>query len=105
MAKWRIYYGDHSTYSDRDGSAFYAPSFNATVVVRPFNNVRGYALATAKDAFFWDDKNQWWNACDQAGLWDYLLMYKGPKAVIFGRSIRDKDYNDIVNRAADEGLG
>jgi hypothetical protein len=102
-AAWRIYYGDGSTYSDRDGSPFHAPATNVQAIANKANNDRGFLVAHSKDAFYWEGAG--WNACDQMGLWDYLLEYRGPKAVLFGRSIRDAEFFAVIKRANREGLG
>ena len=102
--RWKIYYGDGSTYSDRDGSPFYAPSINVQVIARELaSSPTGFSLMHGKDAYFWRE-NLGWNGCDQAGLWDYLLNTIGPKQVIFGRSIRDDVYWATVERASREGI-
>jgi len=89
---WEIYYGDKSTFSSEDGDPFHAPQNNVQVVN---NNGKLYY---GKDAYYWRP-DVGWNACDIPGLWDYLLMYRGPKAVLFGRSIRDEDFWETVKRA------
>ena len=96
--KWIIYYGDDSTYSDEDGDPFYAPSNNVQVIICDGG------IQSAKTAYYWNSDGGWsgWNGCDEAGLWDYLLMYVGPKAVIFGRSIRDDKFWAIMKRAIKE---
>ena len=38
------------------------------------------------------------------GMYDYLMSFKGPKQVLFGRTIRDDLYWQIVVRARREGL-
>ena len=103
--QWKIYYDDGSVYSDLNGSPFNAPSTGVIVVVTGnSNSEREFSLVHGKDAFYWNDDIGWWRGCDVAGLWDYLLMYHGPKAVIFGRTIRDDDFWKIVSRASKEGL-
>lgn len=94
---WRIYYGDDSVFSDRDGSPFDAPSANVQVVVG------AAGILHSKDAWVWRPDTGW-RPCDTAGLWDYLLNYRGPKAVLFGRTIRDDHFWEIVKRAQRENL-
>jgi hypothetical protein len=89
---WKIYYGDGSTFSSEDGDPFHAPTSNVQVVDNDGK------LQSGKTAYYWNAETGW-NGCDTPGLWDYLLMYRGPKAVLFGRSIRDEDYWEIRKRA------
>ena len=95
MFPFRIYYGDGSTYS---GDPFEANPHNVTCVAVPGR------LWHSKDAYYWA-KDQGWVPCDDWGMRDYLLNYIGPKAVLFGRNMRDEDYWKILNRAMEEGIG
>lgn len=102
--RWRIYYGDGSTYSDRDGLPELAPNTNAQVVAREFpNNAKGYALMHSKDAFVWREGR--WDGVDTMGLWDYIIEHQGWQKIILGRSIRDDTFWKCVSRAGKEGLG
>jgi hypothetical protein len=92
---WKIFYGDKSTFSSDDGDPFHAPTNNVQVVN---NNGK---LQSGKTAYYWNFETGW-NGCDTPGLWDYLLMYHGPKAVLFGRSIRDEDYWKVRKKAKAE---
>jgi len=105
--RWRIYYGPesgHSTFSDKDGSPFQAPATDVQVVVQESERTaKGYVLYHHKESWYWKPEVGWW-CCDEAGLWDYLMTYRGPKAILFGRNIRDDDFWTIVQRAEREGL-
>ena len=113
--RWRIYYGDGSTFSDKDGSPFYARQDDVQVVVIESTSApNGYALMHGqpyKGMWVWKhdglkpDTDPVWHLVDEAGLWDYLLMYRGPKAVLIGRTIRNEIYWEIMSRASKEGLG
>ena len=101
--RWRFYYANGSTYSDRDGSPFDAPTAGAQVLAFEEANERGFALAHGKAAFVWRDGE--WHHVDEAGLWDYLYISRGPKAVIFGRTVRNSAFWALVDQAGREGLG
>ena len=102
--RWRVYYGDNSVFSSYDGSPFEAPQVNVQAVTFEDASERGFGLMQGKDAYYWHD-NIGWSGCDSMGLFDYLMFYRGPKAVLFGRSIRDETFWAIVGRASQEGLG
>lgn len=85
-----VYYGDFSTY---DGDPFLAPPNNVICVVQ------NGKVWHSRDAYYWH-KDMGWTPCDDWGLRDYLLNYIGPKAVLFGRNIRDEDYWKIVEKAS-----
>lgn len=104
--RWKIYYGDGSTYSDRDGSPYLAPILNVQVIVQDSDNILGRTLmhgATPpeKGNFVWQGNG--WNICDTVGFWDYMMHYEGPKAALFGRSINTQDFEAILKRAISEG--
>lgn len=103
MSAWRIYYGDGSTFSNRNSSPFLAPTSNVQVVAYEAATPTGFSLTHGKDNYVWRDEQ--WHGTDAAGLWDYLYLATGPKAVLFGRTIRDADFWGIVERAGREGLG
>jgi hypothetical protein len=90
---WKIYYPEGLTFSDKDGDPFHAPQNNVQVVN---NNGK---IQSGKDAYYWNPDLGGWNGCDLDGYWDYMKMYVGPKAVLFGRTIRDEDYWEIRKRA------
>ncbi len=100
--RFRIYYDDGTTYS---GDPFYAPQTGVQCVATEDPNAEaGYKVKAVRDAFYWDGRQ--WRACDEAGMWDHLLMYQGPKAIIFGRWMkRDDDFWSILAQANREGLG
>ena len=76
---WRIYYGDGSTFSDRDGSPYDAPPTNVQcVAVKSPISTEGKLLAHGKHAYYWSF-GLGWVGCDEPGMWDYLLNIKGPK--------------------------
>ncbi len=98
--KFRIYYEDGATYS---GDPYLAiPSGAIIVAIEDVGANNGFRLTKSKDAFFWKH-DRWWG-CDVLGLHDYLTMHIGPKAVLFGRTIRDDLYWEIVQRAIKEGI-
>jgi hypothetical protein len=103
--RWRIYYGDWTTFSDRDGTPFSAPQTNVQGIVKETpGGPAPFKITKGKDAYYWSSIDGW-IGCDTMGMWDYLMQYKGPKAVLFGRTIRDEKFWEIDRRAKAEGLG
>ena len=97
--KFCIYYGDGSTHNK---DPYLAPAVNVQAIRQEGPDGR-VSVFHSKDAYYWNPEVGW-NPCDDAGMWDHLLMFRGPKAIIFGRSIRDKDYWMAVKRATEEAL-
>jgi len=103
--RWRIYYGHREPFSDRDGLPWEAPATDVQAVAK--ENVKGNPPVKVKagpDAFYWDEAMGWTN-CDMMGVWDHLMSYKGPKAILFGRNLPDEQFNKIRARALAEGIG
>ena len=104
--RWRIYYADGSTYGGNGEDPFLAPATGVQVIAAESERSKtGFTLEHGKDAYYWDSMIEWWNGCDTPGMWDYLIEFKGPKHLIFGRTIRDADFWKVVQRAGKEGLG
>lgn len=99
--RFRVYYGDGSTYS---GDPFQAPPANVQAIAYEEPNAQaGFLVVQGKDCYVW--RYGLWDGVDIGGLWDYLLIGTGPKYVLCGRSIRDEDFWATVTRAGKEGLG
>ena len=100
--RFRIYYGDGSTYS---GDPFYAPPSNVQVIVMENpdrSNGQTLIMTKPRDFYLWRG-GRWW-ACNEAGFYDLLMYEIGPKAVLFGRTIESDKYSAIVQRAKAEGF-
>ncbi len=96
--RFRIYYGDGSTYS---GDPYLAPQTGVQAVAQENRDVP----MSGKDAYYWKPETGW-HSCDTLGMWDYLFSYRGPKAILFGREMqRDENFWAIRQRARVEGLG
>jgi len=93
--RWRIYYGDGSTY---EGDPFYAPAQNVIVIIRygPNENALCHSISLRG---YYVYKNGMWDICDEVGYWDYMLNWKEPRIAIFGRSLKDKIYELILAKA------
>jgi hypothetical protein len=102
--RWRIYYGDGETFSDRDGSPFDARTYDVQVIaVESSLEERGFRLVHKKDFYRWQ-RDEWYGM-DEAGLWDYIMLSTGPKCIFVGRTIKNDEYWLVLRRAKAEGLG
>lgn len=107
--RFRIYYGDGSTYS---GDPFLAPSANVQVIAQEDSSPKGWILihgiANASQSYMgwytWRDDGYGWDIHDEAGFYDYLFNYRGPKAILLGRTIPSQDFFKILDRAGKEGV-
>jgi hypothetical protein len=103
--RWRIYYGDGSTYGGASAEeAFNAPAVNVQVIyVRWEGEGKQEGLVTSKDTYLWRE-GRWWGS-NEAGMYDYLMLEPGPLKVLFGRTIHDDAYREAKRRASKEGVG
>lgn len=100
MLRWKIFYGDGSTYSSEDGSPFYAPRLNAQVIVGP-DRYTGRYMVSDKDAYWWVIDEERWRGGDRHGEFIYMLR-RGPRVVLYGEQIDDDAYNSVISAALDD---
>lgn len=89
--RWKIYYGDFSTYDDTDGLPHAAPGLNAQIITQA-DVEHGYSVLWKHDFYWWEPQEAIWRGGDQFGLFDYLQR-PGPRKVLFGRTI---PYDDLM---------
>ena len=102
MLRFKIWYGDHSTYTDQDGPAELAPKTNVQLVTIE-DREHGRVICKADDFYIYDlfDGEWSWQGVDYFGMWDYLSR-PGNKVVLFGRTLGNLQYREIVQRAYDD---
>jgi hypothetical protein len=97
--RWKVYYGDGSTFSDKDGPPSQAPTLNVQIIIvrddDPNSQLGRYPVHRF-DYYWWDDPE--WFGGDLFGLFDYLSR-PGDKRVLFGRTISNADHQAIVDAA------
>lgn len=97
--RWAIYYDDGTTYRDTDGTPYDAPSRGVVVVAQEDADV-GRVLFHRRDYYYFDSAIGW-RGGDLFGLYDYLTR-PGPRRVVFGRTVADAAYRDILRAATDD---
>jgi len=98
--KWKIYYGDGSTYFSEEGPPEKAPKINVQVIIFE-DKAHGWANISGQDYYVWEDRGQgymWWG-CDRTGLDYYLFHSPGKKVALMGRFIEDDHFDEILKRA------
>ena len=93
--KWRIYYGDGTTFDENQGTPEQAPPLNVQVIVVDDADV-GRQLLHLWDWFYWDGEQ--WCGADIHGLLDQIL-HNQVTAVKQGRTLPQREFDDIKNRA------
>ena len=98
--KWRIYYGDGSTFDNLEGSAFDAPARDCQMIAVADAD-HGWQLCRSNDYYWFLPAQESWQGGDIFGLWDYLIE-PGPKRVLFGRTIPNAEFRAIWDRCSAE---
>lgn len=98
--KWKIYYGDRTTFTDEDGNPEDAPCRNVQVIAQVSDRVGKY-FCRSDDFYIFDESIGGWQGVDIAGFYDYLFR-PGLKIVKFGRTISNEEWNDILGWAMKE---
>lgn len=99
--RWRIYYGDGTTFSSEDGKPELAPALDVQAIVQPERDEYGVGrhVLNGRDYYVWlGAEHQDWDTVDLFGLYDYLQR-PGWKRVLFGRSIPTATFREIMQRA------
>lgn len=95
--RWKVYYGDGSTFSSEDGTPEECPTRGVQVVAQEDED-HGKILLTSDDYYWWDGERESWFCGDRFGLYDYLCR-PGWKKVLFGRTLTDEEYEEVHSRA------
>jgi len=101
--KWIIHYAKGRTFTDQDGSAFDAPP-RGVLLIAMEDPDHGRFHQCGTDYYVWDDRgdgDRWWGV-DHFGLYDYLEE-PGPKKVIFGRTLTNREFNRVYREAEAHG--
>lgn len=93
--KFKIFYGDGTTYSNKNGPPERAPKRNVQLITVE-DDVIGRRIEATNDYYAYTSHG--WRGCDRFGLFDYLIE-PGVKLVLFGRSLSDVEYKTIRDKA------
>ncbi len=96
--RWRIYYGDGSTWSDQDGPPELCPTLDVQIIVQmaPTRVLMHGGAGNPFHGYYWYEDGVW-TLGDLFGMWDYLSR-PGWRLVRFGRSIDTARFHDTVRR-------
>jgi hypothetical protein len=99
--RWKIFYADGMVIDDHDMSAVEDVPKTGVVAIA-HRTPDGIRVQRGRDYYWWtDDFDYSWYGGDIFGLWEQLTK-TGSHIILFGRSIPDKLFNEIVERAAEE---
>ena len=101
--KWKIYYGDMSTYSSQDGTPQRAPGLDVQVIIMEHKD-HGWFSQAGDDYYVWEcrgGKTRWWGV-DKFGLWEYLFCSLGYKVAKAGKKTTADEFSAIMKRAMND---
>lgn len=112
--RWRLYYGDGSTFEGSgDEDAFAAPCISAIILKQEADNPRGYTLRHSCTFFVWErimlsdgtilKEGRWGGKHDIFGLMHYFSTHQGPQKVLVGIEIHDDTYHTISKKSSSDG--
>ena len=93
--RYKIFYGDGSTYSNKNGPPERAPKRNVQLITVE-DDVIGRRIESTNDYYVYTPHS--WRGCERFGLFDYLIE-PGVKLVLFGRSLSDDEYRTVRDKA------
>jgi hypothetical protein len=93
--KWKVWYSDGTTATDRDDDVFSVPGRNVQIVAQDDQHV-GREMLHSTDWYWWEDGR--WLGGDIHGMVDYLSR-PGHKKVLMGRMIPNLQWDGIMRTA------
>lgn len=96
---WKIFYQE-GTYSSLQGTPEFAPKSGVQAIIVTDARV-GRRVESAEDFYIWTPENGGWRGANHFRLAEYL-QEPGYKLVLFGRTISDKAYAEVMARASND---
>lgn len=90
MLKWRIYYGDGTTFSSEDGGPELAPARNVQLIVQG-DSEHGWYMQHGTPYYIWRPEQDRWVGVNEDGKFDYLID-PGWKRVLYGRTLTTPEF-------------
>jgi len=100
--KWRIYYGDNSTFDSSQGNPEDAPAYNVQIIVQPDKpgaRSVGTEALRLHDWYYWRTDEEKWVGGDLHGILDLFLSREPIKALCQGRRIPTKLFDELYLKA------
>lgn len=94
---WKIFYED-DTYSSNDGLPENAIKTGVQAIIVSDGRV-GRRIESTEDFYIWTPENGGWRGANHFRMSEYLYG-KGFKIVLFGRTLTNEAYAEVMQRAA-----
>ena len=96
---WKIFYQE-GTYSSNDGAPELATKVGVQAIIVSHERA-GRRVERSEDFYIWTPENGGWRGANHFRLAEYLQS-PGYKLVLFGRTISDKEYAKVLDRATND---
>lgn len=100
LKDWKIFYADGTTYSSNDGKPENAVKIGVQAIIVSDDRV-GRRVESSEDFYIWTPDNGGWRGANHFRMSEYLYE-KGSKVVLFGRTMSDEQYADVMRRAQND---
>lgn len=98
--RWKVYYSNGGTFSDRDGGPQDAPG-HGVVLIAQADPIAGRDTPSGEDYYCWDVRDEVWVARNYQGLLQYLGQ-PGWKVVLQGEMVPRVRWQKIWNQMKDD---
>ena len=103
--QWKIFYAGGKTYSSLDGPPELAPKTGVLAIIAPDDRVgrrvERQSPVTGDSYYIWTPENGGWRGACPFRLAEYMFE-PGYKLVLYGRTVTDKEYQDVLERAQND---
>lgn len=98
--KWRIYYGDGTTFDDSQGEPWDAPGTGVVVIVQKHYDHREGAYLQWRDNFYIWVNGEWVAVC-RYRFQEYIFheKYDHRKVALMGTMVTNQDFDRITRKA------
>ena len=96
--RWKVYYGDGSTFSSDQGSPLSAPTHNVQIILEATEK-EGVIRLSGKDYYWFDQDLDQWCAGDFMGMVDYAMRCSTVKQA---RSMTTADFDALFQVCVDD---
>lgn len=96
---WKIFYSDGSTFDSTMGAPHEAPSRGFICAIGYRKSGPRYIAHMDNWYFYNEDCGEWWGFKTFDGVIDYMCERERPYAFKQGRTVRDSEFDAIMERA------
>jgi len=101
---WLVAYADGSTFSSGDGAPEAAPRAGGQEVYL-LDEATGWKIEPSRVGHWVWREGQWSGVHDLSGWYDYLFHHPEPGLTLFGRTLKDEEWEQRVSKRGEVIMG